>query len=80
MEEWSCQATLEKHFRLPATVHPPPVVSGGGGKGGRDPVGQAKSQVWFITHFAKPLLDLTVRAVPRELVTFLSLFVFCFFC
>jgi hypothetical protein len=57
MEEWTCQASLEKHCQLPSTVSP-----------AANAVGEAKCQVWFITHFAKPLLDLTVRAVPRELV------------
>ena len=55
MEEWAAQASLEKHFRLPPTVQP-----------SDDPLAEAKSQVFFINAFAKPLLELTSRGIPRE--------------
>lgn len=55
MKEWTSQAVLEKHLDLPATVQP-----------SDDPLVEARSQVFFINTFAKPLLDLTVRAVPGE--------------
>lgn len=57
MEEWTCQATLERHFHLPVSVSP--AVT---------PVAEAMSQVWFINAFAKPLLDLAVQAIPRKSV------------
>jgi len=67
MEEWTAQASLEKHCQLPPTVKP----SDG------DPVSEAKGQVFFINAFAKPLLELTARAIPGELISlgvcFLSL-------
>ncbi|KAF9467800.1 hypothetical protein BDZ94DRAFT_1155311 [Collybia nuda] len=54
MKEWTSQAVLEKNLDLPATVQP-----------SDNPLVEAKSQVFFINTFAKPLLDLTVRAVPE---------------
>jgi hypothetical protein len=55
MEEWTAQASLEKHFQLPATVKP-----------SVDSITEAKGQVFFINAFAKPLLELTARAIPGE--------------
>lgn len=56
MEEWTSQALLEKYLDLPPSVQP-----------SDDPIIEAKSQVFFITNFAKPLLDLAVEAVPGKL-------------
>lgn len=53
MVEWTNQAALERHLHLPATVQPSDT-----------PLREAKSQVFFITTFAKPLFDLTSRAIP----------------
>jgi hypothetical protein len=55
MEEWSGQAWLEQHLQLPATVKP-----------SEDASSAAKGQVFFINGFAKPLLELTARAIPGE--------------
>lgn len=55
MEEWTSQAILEKHLDLPCTVQP-----------SDNPLSEARSQVFFITTFAKPLLDLMVQAIPGE--------------
>ena len=55
MEEWLSQALFEKHLHLPTTV-----------QSSDSPLNIAKSQVFFITAFAKPLLDLTVKAIPGE--------------
>jgi hypothetical protein len=54
-DEWTSQVQLEEHFHLPATVTP-----------STNPLGQANSQIFFITTFAKPLLDLTAKAIPGE--------------
>lgn len=52
--EWTSQVHLEVHFHLPTTVVP-----------STDDLGEAKSQIFFIKTFAKPLLDLTAKAIPR---------------
>jgi hypothetical protein len=52
MKEWTSQAFLEKYYGLPPTVQP-----------SDDPLIEAKSQVFFISTFAKPLLDITIEAV-----------------
>jgi hypothetical protein len=31
-----------------------------------DPLSEAKSQVWFIETFAKPLFDLTASGIPGQ--------------
>lgn len=49
------QMQLEEHFHLPSTVKP-----------STNPLGEAKSQIFFITNFAKPLLDLTAQAIPGK--------------
>ncbi|KIM91611.1 hypothetical protein PILCRDRAFT_810896 [Piloderma croceum F 1598] len=53
-EEWTSQVHLEEHFHLPSTVQP-----------STNPLGEAKSQIFFINTFAKPLLDLTAKAIPE---------------
>jgi hypothetical protein len=52
-QEWNSQAYLEKYCGLPATVQP-----------SDNPLIEAKGQVFFISTFVKPLLDLTIQAVP----------------
>jgi hypothetical protein len=52
-EEWTSQVHLEEHFHLPATVKP-----------STNALGEANSQIFFINTFAKPLLDLTAKAIP----------------
>ncbi|KAF9008107.1 HD-domain/PDEase-like protein [Hymenopellis radicata] len=54
MREWSCQAMLEKQLSLPCTV-----------QSSEDALSEANSQIFFNKVFAKPLLELVVRAVPE---------------
>ncbi|KAK7044827.1 high-affinity phosphodiesterase [Favolaschia claudopus] len=54
LREWNAQAALEKHHQLSVTVE----ASG-------EPVREARSQMFFIPAFVKPLLDLVVRGVPE---------------
>ncbi|KAJ7468044.1 hypothetical protein FB451DRAFT_1137150 [Mycena latifolia] len=54
MREWNSQAILEKHHQLPPTV-----------ESSDHPLKEVHSQIFFIPKFAKPLLDLTVQAVPE---------------
>ncbi|KAF9269705.1 HD-domain/PDEase-like protein [Marasmius fiardii PR-910] len=54
MGEWSSQAMLERCMHLPTTV-----------QATDDPLTGAKGQIFFISTFAKPLLELTVEAVPE---------------
>lgn len=54
MEEWTAQKDLEEHFCLETSVQP-----------SAEPLGVAKSQKFFISTFAKPLLDLSVQAIPE---------------
>ncbi|KAJ7741985.1 high-affinity phosphodiesterase [Mycena maculata] len=54
MREWNSQAILEKHHQLPTTV-----------ESSDHPLKEVHSQIFFIPKFAKPLLDLTVQAVPE---------------
>ncbi|KAJ6582889.1 hypothetical protein DFH09DRAFT_1144839 [Mycena vulgaris] len=54
MREWNSQAILEKHHQLPTTV-----------ESSNHPLKEVHSQIFFIPKFAKPLLDLTVQAVPQ---------------
>ncbi|KAF4564517.1 3',5'-cyclic-nucleotide phosphodiesterase [Pleurotus pulmonarius] len=51
-QEWLSQTILEKHYELPCTILP--VASR---------LSEAKGQIFFITKFAKPLLDLTAKAI-----------------
>ncbi|KAI0266541.1 hypothetical protein BC834DRAFT_133555 [Gloeopeniophorella convolvens] len=53
-EEWTTQATLERHLHMNPSV-----------KEEDDPLSEAKSQVWFIETFAKPLFDLTACGIPE---------------
>ncbi|KAF8483483.1 hypothetical protein DFH94DRAFT_818837 [Russula ochroleuca] len=53
-EEWTSQATLERHLHMIPSV-----------KEEVDPLSEAKSQVWFIETFAKPLFDLTASGIPE---------------
>lgn len=53
MREWNSQAILEKHHQLPPTV-----------ESSDHPLKEVHSQIFFIPKYAKPLLDLTVQAVP----------------
>jgi 3'5'-cyclic nucleotide phosphodiesterase len=55
MEEWLAQKRMEEFFSVETSVYP-----------SSDPLGICKSQVFFISTFAKPLLDITVKAVPGE--------------
>ncbi|KAI0002581.1 hypothetical protein BJV74DRAFT_882194 [Russula compacta] len=53
-EEWTSQATLERHLHMIPSV-----------KEQVDPLSEAKSQIWFIETFAKPLFDLTASGIPE---------------
>ncbi|EPQ52062.1 HD-domain/PDEase-like protein [Gloeophyllum trabeum ATCC 11539] len=53
-QEWQNQALLERHLDLPLSVQP-----------SVDPLSEARSQVWFINTFAKPLFDMTASGVPE---------------
>ncbi|KAJ7269652.1 hypothetical protein C8J57DRAFT_317974 [Mycena rebaudengoi] len=54
MREWNSQAILEKHHQLPPTV-----------ESSDHPMKEVHSQIFFIPNFVKPLLDLTMQAVPE---------------
>jgi hypothetical protein len=54
MQEWTAQALLEEEFRLQQTV-----------MSSDDPLKEAESQIFFISKFAKPLLQLTEKVVPE---------------
>ena len=54
MQEWTSQALLEQEYHLKQTVN-----------SSSDPLEEAKSQISFISKFAKPLLELTVKAAPN---------------
>ncbi|KNZ78672.1 3',5'-cyclic-nucleotide phosphodiesterase regA [Termitomyces sp. J132] len=54
MEEWTSQALYEKFLDLPTTV-----------QSDDSPINEANAQVFFISTFAKPLLDLTSQAIPE---------------
>lgn len=58
MHEWAAQASLEKRCRLPPSIIP-----------SECPLDQVRGQIFFITQFAKPLMDLVAKAVP-EMDTF----------
>ena len=55
MEEWAKQAIYEKSLAFKPSVQE-----------STSPLKEAKSQVSFIARFARPLLQLTARAVPGE--------------
>lgn len=54
MHEWAKQASYEKSLAFKPSVQE-----------STSPLKEAKSQVFFIDHFAQPLLDLTTRAIPE---------------
>ena len=54
MREWTAQALLEQEYHLKQSV-----------MSSDDPLKEAESQIIFISLFAKPLLELTVRAAPN---------------
>lgn len=54
MQEWTAQALLEEEYQLKQTV-----------MSSNDPLKEAESQIFFISTFAKPLLELTVKAAPN---------------
>jgi hypothetical protein len=54
MQEWKAQADLEEEYDLK-----PSVMSS------TDPIKEAESQIFFISHFLRPMLQLTVKAVPE---------------
>ncbi|KAF8183132.1 hypothetical protein BJ912DRAFT_906054 [Pholiota molesta] len=54
MQEWTAQAQFEEELQLAPTV-----------MSSDDPIKEAGGQIFFITNFAKPLLELTEKAVPE---------------
>ena len=54
MQEWTAQANLEQEYDLTPTV-----------MSSTDPVKETESQIFFIKHFVKPMLQLTVKAIPE---------------
>lgn len=54
MREWTAQALLEQEYHLKQSV-----------MSSDDPLKEAESQIFFISLFAKPLLELTVKAAPN---------------
>ena len=54
MQEWTAQALLEEEYKLQQTV-----------MSVKDPLKEAESQIFFISTFAKPLLEMTVKAAPN---------------
>ncbi|KAF8869923.1 hypothetical protein CPB84DRAFT_1648634, partial [Gymnopilus junonius] len=57
IHEWTAQAHLEESYHLQQTV---PVSFAS-----YDPIKEADSQIFFIRTFARPLLELTQRAIPE---------------
>ncbi|KAF9225714.1 HD-domain/PDEase-like protein [Gyrodon lividus] len=54
MAEWNCQASLEKLWQLPPSVQTLEC-----------PLAQVRGQIYFISTFAKPLMDITAKGVPE---------------
>ncbi|OJA20225.1 hypothetical protein AZE42_02123 [Rhizopogon vesiculosus] len=54
MVEWTSQASLEKHWHVPSSVTPSDC-----------PITHVRGQIFFISKFAKPLMDLVAQAVPE---------------
>ncbi|KAG6377355.1 hypothetical protein JVT61DRAFT_15150 [Boletus reticuloceps] len=54
MAEWDCQASLERLWQLPPSVQPSDT-----------PLAQVRGQIFFISKFAKPLLDITAKGIPE---------------
>ena len=55
MAEWNCQAILERLWQLPPSVQP-----------SETPLAQVRGQIFFISTFAKPLLDITAKGIPGQ--------------
>ena len=55
MAEWNCQASLERLWQLPPSVQP-----------SETPLGQVRGQIFFVSTFAKPLLDITAKGIPGQ--------------
>ncbi|KIY68490.1 HD-domain/PDEase-like protein [Cylindrobasidium torrendii FP15055 ss-10] len=53
MKEWHCQASFEKQLSLPTTV-----------QSSEDALSEAKGQLFFNATFARPLFELTIKAIP----------------
>ena len=53
--EWNCQASLERLWQLPPSVQP-----------SETPLAQVRGQIFFISRFAKPLLDITAKCIPGQ--------------
>ncbi|KAG8216928.1 hypothetical protein J3R82DRAFT_7204 [Butyriboletus roseoflavus] len=54
MAEWDCQASLERLWQLPPSVQPSETA-----------LAQVGGQIFFISTFAKPLLDITAKGIPE---------------
>ncbi|KAH0826694.1 hypothetical protein J3R83DRAFT_5086 [Lanmaoa asiatica] len=54
MAEWNCQASLERLWQLPPSVQP-----------SETPLAQVRGQIFFISTYAKPLLDITAKGIPE---------------
>ncbi|KAL4079509.1 hypothetical protein J3A83DRAFT_1110620 [Scleroderma citrinum] len=54
MAEWTSQASLEKHWHLKPSVQP-----------SASPLAQVQGQIFFISTFAKPLMDVSALLVPE---------------
>jgi len=52
MAEWDCQASLERLWQLPPSVQP-----------SETPLALVRGQIFFISTFAKPLLDITAKGI-----------------
>ncbi|KAH7925466.1 HD-domain/PDEase-like protein [Leucogyrophana mollusca] len=54
LSEWSSQTSLEKQFDLPTSLPP-----------SECPLARVKGQIFFISTFAKPLMDIVAKAIPE---------------
>ncbi|KAG9309586.1 hypothetical protein JVU11DRAFT_10567 [Chiua virens] len=54
MTEWDCQASLERMWQLPPSIQPSDT-----------PLAQVRGQIFFVSTFAKPLLDITAKGIPE---------------
>jgi len=62
-QEWACQYKFENSLQVKHSVNP-----------STEPLAEANSQVFFIKHIAKPLIDMTTLAVPGMFIE-LSLYI-----
>lgn len=70
-QEWACQYKFENSLQVKHSVNP-----------STEPLAEANSQVFFIKHIAKPLIDMTTLAVPGmfiELSLYIDVFESSFF-